>query len=226
MKILLLFILIMQSSFATVYLAAYDKSSQSWGLAYSSSGGNFRIKLEKDKGIIGFGSYGSCHGIDANDLFKLNLSAKEVTDRIYKWCQRQNWEKFRMTAVTSDGVTSSLIAKQGCHYSNKNCGERVSKTFVITGGGLRRKVHKRVFKFYKNIEKTDQALECKLLKTLQYLYKVGGEKLEFVGAAVLVDSIDRPEASKFLIKRNSNQKETYLLQHLKDQMNYSGIRCD
>ena len=226
MKILILSLLFIQSSFATIYLAAYDQNSKSWGLAYSSSGSNFRISLEKDKGIMGFGSYGTCSGLRVNDLFKLDLSAKEVTQRIYKWCQTKNWEKFRMTAVTSDGVTSSLIAKLGCHSVNKNCGEKISENFVITGGGLHKRVLKKTYQFYKNIEKTNEPLECKLLKTLRHIYKVGGEKLQFVGAAVLVDSLERSEASKFFIRRDKTKTESYLLQHLRDQMYVSGIKCD
>jgi hypothetical protein len=97
---------------------------------------------------------------------------------------------------------------------------------VITGGGLHRRVLKRVFNYYQKIERTDQLLECKLLKTLRYMYKVGGEKLAFVGAAVLVDSLDRVEASKFLIRRDSTKTEQYLLKHLRDQMHVKGLRCD
>lgn len=222
-------LLLSLTSKATIYLAAYDKNSKAWGLAYSSSGPGFRINMLKDKGIIGFGSYGKCRHLenkDVHELFKRNLNAKELTAAIYGECRLYAWEKFRMTAVTSDSTLSSFIAKEGCHRSNRHCGERISKNFIITAGGLMRGVHDKANSFYKSIEHIDIPLECKLHKTLKVVYSNGGEKLEFNGAAIIVDSLKRKEISNFRISRPKNQRETFLLKHLKDQMSVKGLRCD
>lgn len=131
-----------------------------------------------------------------------------------------------MTAVTSDSTLSSVIAKEGCHRSNRNCGERISKNFIITAGGLLRGVHDQAKAFYESIEHLDIPLECKLYKTLKTIYSKGGEKLEFNGAAIIVDSLDRKEISKFKISKPRNQRESFMLKHLRDQMAVRGLKCD
>lgn len=214
---------------ATLYIAAYDTKSNSWGIGYSSSGANFRINTVKDKGIIGFGSYGRCRQIPVTDvyvLFEKNLNAKELTTAIYNECKLYGWEKFRMTAVTSDGTLSSVIAREGCHRSNSNCGERVSNTFVITAGGLAKGVHDKVNSYFKSISHLDIPLECKLYKTLKVTYAKGGEKLQFNGAAIIVDSLEKEKISNFRISRPRNKNESFMLQHLRNQMHVAGFKCD
>lgn len=226
MKLLIICLIISNSIFATIYIAAFDRTSESWGLGYSSSGANFRIRKVKDKGIIGFGSYGRCEGIDDKSLFLKNLSAKEITDSIYSTCKSKGWEKFRMTAVTSDGSLSSFIAKQGCHSTNKYCSEIVENDFVITGGGLKGGVHKKTADFYRAIKDDNISLECKLLKTLSYMYTVGGEYLNFKGAAIVVDSFKYQDLSYFWMRLDNNQREDVLLQQISYQMIHKGFRCD
>jgi hypothetical protein len=226
LRALLFSILFIQSSFATFYIAAFDKFSESWGVAYSSSGGNFRMRSVKDKGMIGYGSYGRCV-LDDESLFLEGFSANQITQSIYKACSSIGWEKFRMTAVTSDGVVSSLIAKDGCHRSNRNCMDIVKEDFVITAGGLKRDVHQKTMAYYQSIKNNTETLECKLLRTLRYMHKVGGEYLDFIGASVTVDSLDRNEVSHFWMKREKNQlNEKYLLTQIKYQMHHKGIKCD
>ncbi|MEZ4750628.1 MAG: DUF1028 domain-containing protein [Bdellovibrionota bacterium] len=170
----------------TIYLAAHDPVTGSIGIAYSSSGGNFWQTRVKGRGLLGEQAYGLCRNATPKAFLEAGDSAETVAEKVQAQCDAVGWDQYRLAVVTTDGQIAGLIAKQGCHAGNPDCGLRWGDNFLIIGGGLTEGVLAAGLSAYENTD-PDKPLHCRLLATLKAVYAAGGEKKDFRGASITVD---------------------------------------
>ncbi|MCB0416831.1 MAG: DUF1028 domain-containing protein [Bdellovibrionales bacterium] len=208
------------SARGTIYLAAQDPVTGSIGIAYSSSGGNFWQTRVKGRGLLGEQSYGLCRNATPKAFLEAGDSAETVADKVQAQCDAVGWDQYRLAVVTTDGKIAGLIAKQGCHAGNPDCGMRWGDNFLIIGGGLTDGVLDAGLAAY---EKTnpDRPLHCRLLDTLKAVYAAGGEKKDFRGASVTVDD---PNLTQ-LLHWEARGLETTLLPTLIDKIQTGDYKC-
>ncbi|MCB0403910.1 MAG: DUF1028 domain-containing protein [Bdellovibrionales bacterium] len=204
----------------TIYLAAHDPITGSIGIAYSSSGGNFWQTRIKGRGLLGEQAYGLCRNATPKAFLENGDSAELVAEKVQAQCDTVGWDQYRLAVVTTDGKLAGLIAKQGCHAGNPDCGMRWGDNFLIIGGGLTEGVLDAGLAAYENTN-PDDPLHCRLLKTLQAVYAAGGEKKDFRGASITVDDPGLAE----LLHWEARGHEASLLSTLIDQIQTGSTTC-
>lgn len=173
-------------AFATVYFGAYDPSTGLTALAYSSSGGNFWQTAIAGKGMVGEGALGACRPARPRiaELIAEKKSAQEIIDTVNAICKDyiDMEEYYRLTVVLADGTLKNYIGSEACP-DHGHCGGFQGKNFIIAGGGLEEGVLEGTRDYWNSLS-LQIPFYCRVYKTLQKIYLLGGEVYSFKGASI------------------------------------------